>query len=44
MPLHIVNHPLIHDALMELRDVTTPPPEFRRADGVPAFSFMAHNL
>jgi uracil phosphoribosyltransferase len=29
--VHIVNHPLVHDALMELRDVTTQPPEFRRA-------------
>jgi len=29
--LHIVNHPLVHDALMELRDVRTQPPEFRRA-------------
>jgi uracil phosphoribosyltransferase len=26
-----VNHPLVHDALMELRDVRTAPPEFRRA-------------
>ena len=31
MALHIVNHPLVHDALMELRDVRTQPPEFRRA-------------
>ncbi len=31
MPVHIVNHPLVHDALMELRDVRTQPPEFRRA-------------
>ena len=31
MPLHIVNHPLVHDALMELRDVRTDPPAFRRA-------------
>ena len=31
MPLHIVDHPLVHDALMELRDQRTPPPEFRRA-------------
>ncbi len=31
MPLHLVNHPLVHDALMELRDVRTAPPEFRRA-------------
>lgn len=31
MPLHIVNHPLVHDALLELRDTRTAPPEFRRA-------------
>ena len=31
MQLHIVDHPLVHDALMELRDVRTQPPEFRRA-------------
>jgi uracil phosphoribosyltransferase len=31
VPVHIVDHPLVHDALMELRDVTTPPPAFRRA-------------
>jgi uracil phosphoribosyltransferase len=31
VPLHIVDHPLVHDALMELRDVRTTPPEFRRA-------------
>lgn len=31
MPLHTINHPLVHDALMELRDVTTAPPAFRRA-------------
>ncbi|HEY3158785.1 MAG TPA: uracil phosphoribosyltransferase [Vicinamibacterales bacterium] len=31
MPVHIIDHPLVHDALMELRDVRTPPPEFRRA-------------
>jgi uracil phosphoribosyltransferase len=29
--VHIVNHPLVHDALMELRDIRTQPPEFRRA-------------
>jgi len=28
--VHIVNHPLVHDALMELRDVRTQPPAFRR--------------
>jgi uracil phosphoribosyltransferase len=31
VPVHIVDHPLVHDALMELRDVSTPPPGFRRA-------------
>src|SRR5438046_1844784 len=31
VPVHLVNHPLVHDALMELRHVRTPPPEFRRA-------------
>ena len=31
MPLHIVDHPLVHDALMQLRDASTPPPAFRRA-------------
>jgi uracil phosphoribosyltransferase len=29
--LHLVNHPLVHDALMELRDARTEPPAFRRA-------------
>jgi len=31
VPVHIVDHPLVQDALMELRDVRTHPPEFRRA-------------
>ncbi len=31
MPLHLVDHPLVHDALAELRDAATPPPAFRRA-------------
>src|SRR3954470_11913241 len=31
VPVHIIDHPLVHDALMELRDVRTVPPEFRRA-------------
>ena len=31
MPLHIVEHPLVHDALMQLRDARTAPPEFRTA-------------
>jgi uracil phosphoribosyltransferase len=31
VPVHIVDHPLVHDALMELRDIRTTPPEFRRA-------------
>jgi uracil phosphoribosyltransferase len=29
--LHIIEHPLVHDALMELRDVATVPSAFRRA-------------
>jgi len=29
--LHLIDHPLAHDALMALRDVRTAPPEFRRA-------------
>jgi uracil phosphoribosyltransferase len=29
--LHLVDHPLVHDALMELRDARTEPPAFRRA-------------
>jgi uracil phosphoribosyltransferase len=28
--LHLVNHPLVHDALAQLRDKTTPPDQFRR--------------
>ena len=31
MAVHLVNHPLVHDALVELRDVRTQPPAFRRA-------------
>jgi uracil phosphoribosyltransferase len=31
VPVHIVDHPLVHDALMELRDARTDPPAFRRA-------------
>lgn len=31
MPLHIVDHPLAHDALAALRDKTTTPEHFRRA-------------
>ena len=31
MPVHLVDHPLVHDALLELRDVRTEPPAFRRA-------------
>jgi len=31
VPLHLVGHPLVHDALLELRDVRTAPPAFRRA-------------
>jgi len=28
--VHLVEHPLVHDALATLRDVSTPPPLFRR--------------
>lgn len=31
MPVHLVDHPLVHDALLELRDKTTPPAVFRQA-------------
>jgi uracil phosphoribosyltransferase len=31
VPVHIVDHPLVHDALVSLRDKTTPPEAFRRA-------------
>jgi uracil phosphoribosyltransferase len=31
VPVHIVDHPLVHDALVELRDSQTPPEHFRRA-------------
>jgi len=31
VPLHVITHPLVHDALMELRDTRTAPPAFRRA-------------
>jgi len=31
VPVHIVDHPLVHDALVTLRDKTTPPEHFRRA-------------
>ena len=30
VPLHTVQHPLVHDALATLRDAGTPPEEFRR--------------
>ena len=30
MPVHVVRHPLIEDALLRLRDATTPCDEFRR--------------
>lgn len=30
VPLHLVGHPLVHDALATLRDSTTPPDLFRR--------------
>jgi uracil phosphoribosyltransferase len=31
VPVHLVDHPLVHDALLELRDQRTPPASFRRA-------------
>jgi uracil phosphoribosyltransferase len=31
VPVHIVDHPLVHDALVDLRDRRTPPEQFRRA-------------
>ena len=31
MPVHLVEHPLVHDALVELRDKATVPDAFRRA-------------
>jgi len=31
MPVHLVDHPLVHDALAELRDAATPAITFRRA-------------
>jgi uracil phosphoribosyltransferase len=31
VPLQVIEHPLVHDALIELRDKTTAPPAFRRA-------------
>ncbi len=31
VPLHIVSHPLVHDALVNLRDKRTPPDDFRRS-------------
>jgi len=31
MPVHIVDHPLVHDALVNLRDKRTEPDDFRRS-------------
>jgi uracil phosphoribosyltransferase len=31
VPVHLVDHPLVHDALVELRDKRTAPDHFRRA-------------
>lgn len=31
--MHLVDHPLVHDILMELRDKTTPPQQFRQLAG-----------
>jgi uracil phosphoribosyltransferase len=30
VPVHLVDHPLVHDALVSLRDKRTPPDAFRR--------------
>ena len=30
VPLHLVEHPVVHDALLTLRDASTPPETFRR--------------
>jgi uracil phosphoribosyltransferase len=30
VPLHVVEHPVVHDALATLRDISTPPETFRR--------------
>jgi uracil phosphoribosyltransferase len=30
VPLHVVEHPVVHDALTTLRDASTPPESFRR--------------
>jgi uracil phosphoribosyltransferase len=31
VPLHVIDHPLVHDALLQLRNAATAPPEFRSA-------------
>ena len=31
MPVHVIEHPLVHDALLSLRDKRTSPADFRRA-------------
>jgi uracil phosphoribosyltransferase len=31
VPVHLVDHPLVHDALLSLRNKHTPPEQFRRA-------------
>jgi uracil phosphoribosyltransferase len=33
VPVRLVDHPLVHDALLTLRAASTPPEEFRRAAG-----------
>jgi uracil phosphoribosyltransferase len=30
LSLHLIDHPLVHDALVTLRDASTPPELFRR--------------
>jgi uracil phosphoribosyltransferase len=33
VPVHVVDHPVVHDALATLRDAATPPAAFRRVAG-----------
>src|SRR5918999_517667 len=44
MSVHIVPHPLIHDALIQLRDVNTPVEEFRRIANRISVLLMAEAL
>ena len=44
MPVHVVEHPLVQDALLSLRDVRTPPEEFRRVAGRAALLLAAEAM